>query len=213
VLRDSSINPTLKPTDEIGDYFFNSVTGNMFEVNQIGTAWIQVIGSVPGPRAIWRSKINDGISVHKSTTALQTDVMPSAAATINYKKITGLEHTVQVGFDSSAYVFIRAYGTVRKVNANTDYNYAQFDIRVNNVRAEVQQVVGIGPNGPAPENHFDQVSWSIAHAVELPFGTNIIEVVGGQRFSQNGNGDIVLADGPGENQAHLDIFVLYKKLD
>jgi hypothetical protein len=215
VLRDTSTAPGgLKPTDKIGDYFFNSVTGEMFEVNQLGTGWTKVISTAPGPRAIWRSKVQDGIAIHKSSTSLQTDIMPSAASTISYQTINGLNHIVNVGFDSTAFVFIRAYGTVRKVNPNNDYNYAQFDLRVSNTPAEVQQIVGIGPNGPAPDNHFDQVSWSIGFATQLAFGSNLIEVRGGQRFSQAGNGDIILADGPGsENQAHMDIYVIYRKLD
>ena len=211
-IRHDTVPPVLLAGDKYGDYFINTVTGQMYEVNLLGTAWDLVTGGVT--RSIWRSTILDGISIHRSSTPMLPDPMPSSANTIVYKGIAGLREVIEVGFDSIGYAMINAYGTIRKELPNDDYNYARFDISVKGARADVEQDVGIAPNGPPPHREFDHASWKISYFTQLTPGSNIIEVVGGQRFSRDTNGAIILADGPGtENQAHMDIYLFFRRID
>lgn len=204
--------PAFEPGDTYGDYYFDTWSGRMWEVNEISTSWRVVSGGAN--RASWRNQIQNGVSIHRVSTVQVLGDQPAVGSTVDYQLITGLSAVVNVGFDTTAYAMIKAYGTVRKETPNNDYNYARFDFRIKGAAADVKQDVGIGPNGPAPHNNYDLVSWQIAYFAELSPGSNTIEVIGGQREGRSGTGKVILAGPPGsETQAHLDIYVIFRRND
>jgi len=204
-------NGSLLPQDRFGNYFINMFTGEMAQVNRMSNAWTSV---KPSGNVNWRGKIQGGLVAHASTNAELVDPFPGSGITFAPKLLPGLRVTVPVGFDSSGVAIVRAYGSVKKETVNDDYNYAIYNLRLNGVNQNVPQIVGMGPNGSAPNEYPEQVSWQIAQGFVLDPGVNVIEVWGSQYQVDLRTGDIVLCGGPGsDNQAHLDVYVIYTRKD
>ena len=202
-------NGALLPEDRFGNYFINMFTGEMTQVNRMSNAWTNL---TPSSTANWRGKTQGGFIAHASTTGPVVDPFPAINTTFSPKLLPGLRINIPVGFDTSGVAIIRAYGSVKKVSINDDFNYAIYNLRLNGVDQNVPQIVGMGPNGTTTNEYPEQVSWQIAHGFVLNPGVNVIEVWGSQYQVDVRTGDILLCDGPGSNsQAHLDVYVIYTR--
>jgi len=162
----------------------------------------------------YKSRIKEGETVHLSSKTRQIGkASPNPSIQLDMDTINGLRYRVVAPFGHTAYVWITAYGSVKKIDKNDDYNYAKFDIYFANgfggIEQDMWQVVAMGPNSPTPNND-DIVDWTISYAAEIS-GSVFIEVRGRQQMrSKSGLGDIILADSAGsKTQAHMDIMVYY----
>lgn len=211
IIRDT--NFSILPQDTIGNYFLQINSGRMFEVNPTILFWQPVQPTTGFPRVNWRSTVQGGFTAHISSSSYVEDDIPAAGKTDNIRPIPGMNLDIPVGFDSVGWVVVRAYGSVKKRDPDNDYKYAIFDLRVNGTRANVSQIVGMGPNGALPEQHPEIVSWQIAYAAELSPGTNTVTLLGSQYRIDARTGFIILCDGPGsDTQAHMDVFVMYRRI-
>ena len=199
--------PSFQVGDTCGSYYIDMQNSYLYRYKCPNGPW-QWRG---GP---YKSKIKEGETVHltskKKQIALETAVNTTVMDTIN-----GLSYNVVSPPGYSAYAWITAYGSVKKVDKNDDYNYAKFDIYFPGKNPAAQgmwQVVAMGPNKSVPTND-DNVNWSISMAADLG-PAQVIEIRGGQDMrAKTGLGDIIIADGPGTmDEAHLEIMVWYVRL-
>ena len=197
--------PTFQPGDSCGSFYIDLQGSYLYRYKCPLGPW-QWRG---GP---YKSRIKEGETVHLSSKTLQIGPEILVGDPLEMDTINGLIYNVVAPFGHSAFAWITAYGSVKKVDNNDDYNYARFDISFPGkvpANQNMWQVVAMGPNSATPNNN-DNVSWSISMAADLG-SSQRIEIKGGQEIrTKSGLGDIILADGPGsDTQAHLDIIVFY----
>ncbi|MEQ9064959.1 MAG: hypothetical protein RIE58_12375 [Vicingaceae bacterium] len=199
--------PAFQAGDKCGDYYLDLENTYLYRYGCPSGPW-QFKG---GP---YKSRIKEGETVHLSSKTRQIAI-ETAANTLVMDTINGLSYNVVAPPGYNAFAWITAYGSVKKVSVNNDYNYARFDIFFpGKVPADQKmwQSVAMGPNSSTPNNN-DNVSWSISMAAELG-PSQKIEIRGGQEMrTKTGLGNIIIADAPGtENEAHLDIMVFYVRI-
>jgi len=196
--------PSLMAGDTCGSYYIDLQNARLFRLKCPQKQWIWRGGP-------YDNNTRGGYTDFKSSTQEKKQAQPSSSLGIFYERIDNLIDTVLPSFGRKAYVFVQAHGTVKKVTPNNDYNYARFRFKINNTFPNTVQTVSMGPNSKSTEQSADNVEWFISYVFET-ISTSVIEVQGGQLFSNSANDSIVLYGGPGSiNQAHMSVFVMYSR--